>query len=93
MTIETVTEELQFSDAKEAFAGVDDDTMFGKMAEHNPQVLKVLFRSGTGYEDIIDICIGKRKSPENLVHETLKCLCSIPKTKWHSCELRDETGS
>ena len=49
---------------------------------------EVLFRSGTGNKDIINVCVGERKTTENLVHESLKGLCCIPQAERHSHELK-----
>ena len=44
---------------------------------------EVLFGSGAG-DEVINVRIGKGNTAEDLIHETLKRLSSIPKAKRHS---------
>lgn len=64
-----MAEEVQFGKTEEALVGVDNDTM-SETIKHDSQVLKVFFRSGTGYKDIIYACIGKREATQDLIYET-----------------------
>ena len=82
-----MAEEVQFGKTKEALAGVDDDATSGETIKHDSQVLKVLFGSGTGYKDIIDICVGEREATQDLIHKMLERLCCIPEAEGHSHKL------
>ena len=83
-----MAEEVQFGKTEEALVGVDDDAMSGEMIKHDSQVLKVLFASGAGYKDIIDICVGEREATQDLIHETLERLCCISEAERHSHKLK-----
>lgn len=87
MLVNVVSEKIQFGDAEEALVGVDNDAMFGEAVENDAEVSEVLFRSVTGDQDIIDVCIGEWGTPENLVHESLKRLRCVPQAKGHPHKL------
>ena len=87
MLVNMVTEEVQVWDTKQALGGVDDNPMRGESSEYRSQVIKVLFWGGTCNEDIVDVGVGSRDSTEDLVHETLKCLCGVAKSERHLDEL------
>lgn len=43
-------------------------------------------------QEVIQVRVAEVKSPENLVHETLKCLPSITEAEWHERELKEAEG-
>jgi len=45
---------------------------------------------GRSNEDVIEVHCDEAKLSENCVHMTLKCLCSVAKTKWH-CQILIQT--
>ena len=87
MLVDVVSEKIQFCDTKEAFVGVDDDAMLVEAVENRSQVFEVLFGGVASDEDVVDVYVGEGDTSENLVHESLECLCCIPQTKWHAHEL------
>ena len=58
MLVDVMTKEIKFSDTKEAFVGVDNNAMGGELFENSPQILEMLFWSGTGDEDVINVGIS-----------------------------------
>ena len=48
---------------------------------------EVLFRSGTGNE-VVNVCIGKGNTMEDLIHETVKCLSGVPQSERHLYKLK-----
>ena len=59
MLVDVMSEKIQFANTKETLVRVDYNPMCGEALENNSQVLEVLFRSGTGDEDVVDVSIGK----------------------------------
>ena len=47
------------------------------------QVVLMLISTRAGDEEIVDVSVRKCETPKNLVYETLECLRSVAKTKWH----------
>lgn len=87
MLVDVVSEEIQFSDAEEALVGVDNDAMCGETVENSSQVPEVLLGSGTGNEDIINVCVGEGDTSEDVVHKSLKRLCCVSQAEGHAHKL------
>lgn len=83
MLVDVMTEKIQFLDTKEALVGVDDNAMGTQSFKNSSQILEVLFWSGTSNENIIDVGVSRRDTTEDLVHESLECLCGVPEAERH----------
>ena len=89
MLFNAVTKKVQFMDTKEALVGIDDNAMGNETFKNNSQVLEVLFWSGTGDENIVNLGVGSRDTSENLMYESLESLCCNLEAEGHSHELEE----
>ena len=89
VAVNVVSEEIKRGYAKEAFVGVDDNTVRSESTKHSSQVIKVLFWGGAGNEYVINVDISRWDATEYLIHEALKCLCCISESKWHLDKLKE----
>lgn len=87
-----MTQEVEGWDAELALAGINDNAVIGESLEKGTEVLEVLFRGFASNEDVVDVGVAKREASCNLVHEALKTLRSIPKSKRHTGVLKQAEG-
>jgi len=87
MLVNTMAEEVQLCNIKQALVGVDDDPMRGESGENCSQVIKVLFWGGAGDENIVNVGVGHLNATEDLIHEKLKHLGSVVEYKWQKVQM------
>ena len=86
-----VSKKIQAAHSEDAFLGIDDNTVFWQACEQGAKMVFMLIGCLTGDQQVVDIRKDERETTSNLVQETLETLSSVPKTKWHSNELKNPT--
>ena len=80
-----VAEEIDFWNAKNALGQFYYQTVLLEVVEQRSGVLLMLFVAAAGDKDVIQIH-NATKASANYVHQSLKSLCGVLETKWHSQE-------
>jgi hypothetical protein len=78
---DVVTEKVYLWYTEDTFARIDENLMCLELSEECSKVLLVFFWWFGEDKDVIQICETEVKVSKDVVHETLKCLSSVPKSK------------
>ena len=88
LPVHLMTKKLKGGLTQDTLGCVDLDTMVVQAAEDFAEVVEVLIQVLAGNQDVVQVCVAEWKAAENLVHEALEGLGSIPQSKRHTGELK-----
>ena len=78
---------------KNTLGEIHQETVGFEDVQNGGEVREVRGEVRTGHQNVIQVDEDKRKIPEKVIHEPLKCLGSIAETEWHFGELEKPEGS
>lgn len=81
-----MAKEIERSTSKLTLSRVDQDAVIGEKLKNLTEVHQMCRHIGAGDEEIVQVDEAIRQATEDLVHKSLKSLCSIPETEGHSDE-------
>ena len=74
--------------AKNTLGEIHQGTVGFEDVQNGGEVREVRGEVRTGHQNVIQVDKDKRKIPEKVIHEPLKCLGSVAETEWHFGELK-----
>ena len=82
-----MTEKIERWNAEDTLGDVDEYSVVTQTFQDKLEVMQVLLMASASNEKVVNVYITEMQTLQDLVHESLKGLGSIPETKWHSQKL------
>ena len=87
-----VAKKVDLSDAKDTLLSLDHHVTERQSFEDLPEILR-MFSGAAAHQDVIQVDEDAGDTSEFGIHESLKCLSSILKSKWHAKKFQKAEGS